>query len=133
MNECVMAIYGITRLLKSRDLGPAQLVPAIESFREEIERHCVSIEPLFAGLRAAAAERGALSDAVAALEPAARRVAESIMKAFSGTLKLGARQRLKMEREAERLGAELEAVRGLADALHAALLARPVYVTVADL
>jgi hypothetical protein len=133
MNESVMAIYGITRLLKSRDLGPAQLVPAIESFREEATRNSLSVVPMFAGLRAAAIEAGALLDAVEALEPAAHQVADSIVQVFGGPLKLGARQRLSMERAAVRLGTDLEAVRNLADVLHAALGARPVYVTPADL
>jgi len=133
MNECVMSVYGISRLLKSRDLGPNQLAPAIEAFRDEVGENEVSMDPLFAALRSGAADQPAVSAAVDALEPTARKVANEIIEAFAGSLKLGARRRLELERAADRLGAELEAVRGLAEVLLASLYAGPVYLTLFDL
>jgi hypothetical protein len=133
MNECVMAVYGISRLLKSRDLGPSQLVPAVQAFRDEVCASGASMDPLFRALRSAAAGQSAVCDAVDVLEPTARAVAAEITKAFEGPLKLGARRRLEMERAADRLGADLEAVRGLAEVLLASLYAGPVYLTLFDL
>jgi hypothetical protein len=135
MSELVMALYGVARVLKSRDLGPAQLMPAIASFRDEVQVQVQgsSVEPMFAGLRDAARELGALSGSVETIEGAAREMLADMNAVLAGSLKLGARQRLAMEREAERIGAELDALRSLADVVYSGLLARPVYVTLDDL
>jgi hypothetical protein len=133
MGECVMSLYGIARLLRSRELGPSQLRPTLDAFGVSAKEHCVAMGPLFVELDQAAAGTPRLRRAVAELQRTAAGVASTVLSSFETTPKLGARQRLELERSADALGAELEAVRRLATALYAALAPRAVVMTLGDL
>ncbi len=124
MGECVMSVYGIARLLGSRDIGPAKLLPPIEAFSASAQQHWDLLHELFAELRQQAVRSGGLVDTVALVEAEARRICGEMSSAFNQPLKLKARQRLEMERAAQRLGGELEAIRWLSVVTAAALQPR---------
>ena len=123
-----MSLYAIARLLKSRDLGPAQLGPAIEANRTRALRLGPELQQLFDLLRATTAESPELSVAVGVLEPFAMGLAVSLAQAFGqpATARLGAKERLELERKAEQLGGEIEGVRAMLALVFAAAEARPV-------
>lgn len=132
--ESVMALYGVARLLKSRDLGPAQLAPAIESSRAEALKLRPRLQRLFDLLREPVAESPHLEAALEVLEPYATDVAQEVAEAFSrrGLSRLGARERLLLERRAEDLGAELDGIRAQLELVCAALQFRPVDLLLAN-
>ncbi len=133
--ESVMALYGIARLLQARELGPAQLRPALESYRSDAASLVGHLDEAFATLSQAMRDAPELSDALGALKPFAMEAARSIAETFgrSGHHRLGARERLELEQQAEQLGGELESIRTQLELLRAALLARPVDLALADL
>ncbi|MBW2527710.1 MAG: hypothetical protein JRI23_26250 [Deltaproteobacteria bacterium] len=132
--ESVMALYAVARLLKSRDLGPAQLLPAIESNRADAVKLGARLEELFVRLRAATAHSSDLQDALEVLEPYANDVAAQVAEAFrrNGPARLGASERLLLESRAEQLGAELEGIRLQLELVCAALHAQPVDLLLAN-
>jgi hypothetical protein len=125
--ESVMSLYAIVRLLKSRDLGPAQLGPALEANRAQALRLEPVLRQLFELLREATAESPELGSALDLLEPHAMSLGVAFGEAFAqpASTRLGARERLELERRAERLGAELEGVRALLALVAAAVASRP--------
>ncbi len=126
--ESVMALYAIARLLKSRDLGPAQLGPAIEANRTRALRIGPELRQLCELLRRAVSDSPDLDAALRLLEPHAVGLVASLGQAFGqpATARLGAKERLELERKAEQLGSELEGVRSLLGLVAAAVEARPV-------
>jgi hypothetical protein len=50
MNECVQSLYGIERLLEKRELGPAQILPALNAFGTDVEQSCRIVRALFGEL-----------------------------------------------------------------------------------
>jgi hypothetical protein len=98
--ESVMALYAVARLLKSRDLGPAQLLPAIESNRADALKLASRLQQLFVQMRSAVADSPHLQRAVDVLEPYANEVAGQVAEAFHREVaakKLGASERLLVE------------------------------------
>lgn len=132
--ESVMALYAITRLLKSRDLGPAQLVPAVEANRADALKLAPLLRELFGLLQEASNESPHLRAALAELEPFATEVADGVAEAFTrrGLSRLGARERLRLERRAEQLGSDLEGIRAQLELVAATLHARPVELLLAN-
>lgn len=132
--ESVMALYAVARLLRSRDLGPAQLHPAIESNRADALKLGPRLQALFEQLRAATRQSPDLQDAVRVLEPYAYEVADRVADAFSGEGlgRLGASARLQLESRAAQLGSELEGIRMQLELVCAALHARPVDLLLAN-
>ncbi len=132
--ESVMALYGIARLSRSRDLGPAQLLPPLDAYRADAERLVEQVNALFELLRTST-NGSRLGNAVSVLEPHANGVASTIAAEFGGTKrsKLGARDRLRLEKQATECGAQLESVRVQLDLLCAALHPQPVELVFADI
>jgi len=128
-----MSVYGLARLLGSRDVGPNQLVAPIESFSVSARQHHELLDALFGELGQRVDPGAPLAEAIGLVEGEARRVCHEIGEAFDQPPKLKARQRLELERAAQRLGAELEAVRWLAAVIAAALRPRAALVSPAEL
>ncbi|MBW2455575.1 MAG: hypothetical protein JRI68_13735 [Deltaproteobacteria bacterium] len=128
-----MSIYGLARLLGSRDVGPAKLIVPIESFNVSARQHHDLLDSLFDALGKGADRHDGLGEAAALVEGEARRVCAEIDVAFDQPLKLKARQRLELERAALRLGGQLEAVRWLATVTAAALRPREALVSPGEL
>jgi hypothetical protein len=124
-----MSVYGLARLLGSRDVGPAQLAAPVEAFNASARQHHALLDRLFGELRDRAGHNDGLAGAVALVEREARRVCGEIDVAFDQPPKLKARQRLELERAAQRLGGELEAVRWLAAVVAAAASPRAALVS----
>jgi hypothetical protein len=131
MSECVMSIYGIARLLQSRDLGPAQILPSIESFGSLVEENCRAMPPIFAALRHDAPS--SLRPAIDQLEAATHAIGDEIVRTFEPPGKLGARERLHLERAAVRVGGQLQSACGLLDAVTGAIRPRPALLTLGEL
>jgi hypothetical protein len=129
MGECVMSVYGIARLLGSRDIGSAKLVPPIEAFSASAQQHWDLLHRLFADLGQQADRHDCLRDTVALVAGEARRICDELSHAFNPPFKLRARQRLELERAAQRLGGELEAIRWLSVVTAAALNPRTALVS----
>lgn len=115
-----MSIYGITRLLASRELGPAQIVPTLTAFAGEVEERRQLIGRLFDPLDAALAAQPDLRAAAARLRPEGARIGAEIVAIFGADHRLGARDRLALEAEAPRVGGELQALQRLTELLLAA-------------
>ncbi len=128
-----MSVYGLARLLGSRDVGPAHLIAPLESFSVSARQHHALLDNLFHLLRKRAERHGGLVDAVALVEDEARRVCGEIDVAFDRPPKLKARRRLELERAALRLGGELEAVRWLVTVTAAAQRPRAALVSPGEL
>jgi hypothetical protein len=126
--ESVMSLYAIAHLLKSRDLGPARLGPAIEANRTRALRLEPELRQLFELLRATTADSPELGVALSLLEPHAMALAASLAQAFGqpASARLGAKERLELERRAAELGSELEGVRAMLALVFAAAESRPV-------
>jgi len=126
MDECIMALYGLGRLLQSRDLGPSQIVPTLDAFALGIEPRTDAI-----GRQVEAAGQSLtppLREAGALVAEEAWRVAEALVAGFGGESssdgaghtkagKLGAKRRLQLERITPELGAQLQALRLLVEQL----------------
>ena len=126
--ESVMSLYAIAHLLQSRDLGPARLGPAIEANRIRALRLEPELRQLFELLHAATADSPELGAALSLLEPHAMALAASLAQAFGqpASARLGAKERLELERRAAELGSELEGVRAMLALVFAAAENRPV-------
>jgi hypothetical protein len=131
MGECVMSIYGISRLLNTRDLGAAKILPTVEAFGSEVKANCAALPALFQGLHDEAPQ--SLKGAVDLLRVAAEQTTGEIVSVFDQKRKLNARERLALERDAERLGGQLQGVRDLLDVLHGALHPRKTLLTLGEL
>ena len=116
-----MSIYGITRLLASRELGPAQIVPTLTAFGSEVEARCAMLTELFDALDGAVAPHPELRAAAALLRPEADRIGGEVVATFQAEHRLGARDRLALEAEAPRIGGDLQAVQRLAELILAAV------------
>jgi hypothetical protein len=115
-----MSIYGISRLLASRDLGPAQIVPTLLAFASEVDERCARLGPLFDSLEMAVARHGELQPAAALLRAEGERIGGEVVATFQVEHRLGARDRLALEVEAPRIGGDLQAVQRLVELLLAA-------------
>jgi hypothetical protein len=161
MNECVQSLYGIERLLEKRELGPAQILPALNAFATDVEQSCRIVRALFVELHelsqmAATVDagdsdvgltrRGAevagdarrprhelLSEAFELIAPVASRVGDELNALFRRRRRLGAAERLDLERATCRLGGELQAVRSAIEVVLEALAPRPALVSLRDL
>ncbi|HHH29980.1 MAG TPA: hypothetical protein ENK57_16770, partial [Polyangiaceae bacterium] len=126
-----MSLYGIDRMLGSRDLGPAQILRTITAFQADDHR-CGEVDAALEGLRRDAPDeqfRGAVHALQAAIHDAQARMAS----AFDGVDKLGARERLELERRVKPVGGELQALRDLLEVVRGALHPRPARMTLAEL
>ncbi len=132
LGECVMSIYGIARSLECRDLGPTQLLPAIDDFRDQAEREWEAARVLVASVTSRAAG-GPLAAPVALLGSEVERVIAEVNALLSGVGKLGARERLELERHIHRVGGELQACHRLLGVLDATLSPHPIQLSLSDL
>ena len=132
MDECLMSLYGITRLLGARDLGPKQLKPALESFGVSLGSHCELVEGALSALKLQSVGSASLSAAIATLAKAMGELSNALCGAFDRDLNLRASERLDLERSATCFGVELQAYRELFELVGAALEPRPVQLTAAD-
>jgi hypothetical protein len=132
--EAVMALYALTRLLRSRDLGPSHLTPALDAVHAGAAKLGTELADLFALLGDAAGGHERIADALRLIEPHAMALAERVGTSLgqAASPRLGAKQRLQIERAAEELGRELEGVRVLLGLCVAALHAQPVDLLLAN-
>ena len=137
-----MSIYGILRLLQTRDVGPAQVLPAIDAFGEEVAAKCGAIDNMFTVLREKCANglgndglsAHGLAEAIGITERLLRNTTAQVVETFSAKRKrLGAKERLELERQAERLGGDLQCAWMLLDVLHAACEPRRTPLTLGEL
>lgn len=126
-----MSLYGISRLLGNRELGPAQLLPTLQAFSSHAGNNGELLRAMFAELREAAPP--SLVEPIGQLEAASVQVTEDIVEMFARRGKLRAKERLDLESHATRLGAELEAVRDLVSTLQAAMHPRSARLTLSEL
>jgi hypothetical protein len=115
-----MSIYGISRLLASRDLGPAQIVPTLLAFASEVDARCARLGPLFDSLEVTVARHGELEPAAALLRAEGMRIGGEVVATFQVEHRLGARDRLALEGDAPRIGGDLQALQRLVELLLAA-------------
>lgn len=127
-----MSIYGITRSLASRDLGPAQLLPAVVDFRARSAETSLAVAPMLERLEADARPTS-LAEPVRALVQEVRRVIGDVNETFARAGKLGARDRLELERNIERVGGQLQASHRLIGVIEATLAPRPIKLSLSDL
>jgi hypothetical protein len=133
LGECVMSVYSIHRMLQSRDLGPTQLLPPVREFAVESQK-CADVGPAFAALiEASAAQSAGLEDVLAELCDRSLRLADELGGVLAAAGKLGARERLALERELLPLGHELQGLRDLLQVVNGALHPRPARLTVSEL
>ncbi len=136
-----MALYGLGRLLQSRELGPSQIVPTLDAFAHGIEARTDAmarqVEAASASLPPPLRAAGTL------VSEEAWRVGEGLIARFSreassdGTGhtmagKLGAKRRLKLERVTPEVGAELQALRLLVEQLAVAISPQPMRMRLGD-
>ena len=126
-----MSLYGIHRMLGSRDLGPAQILPTITAFGTD-EYGCHEVDAALDVLRREAPDDGFRS-AIDALRGALHEAEGRMSTAFSTVAKLGARERLELERRVEPVGGELQALRDLIEVVQGALHPRPARMTLSEL
>lgn len=126
-----MSLYGIHRMLSSRDLGPAQILPTISAFASD-EHRCHVVDVALDALRREAPSDD-LRSALDALRAALREAEGRMATAFSTVAKLGARERLELERRVEPVGGELQALRDLLEVVQGALHPRPARMTLSEL
>lgn len=132
MGECVMSIYGIARSLASRELGPAQLLPAVDDFRVRSAEAAVAVAPMLARLEGLA-HPTCLAEPVHALVSEVRAVIADVEETFARAGKLGARARLELERNIERVGGQLQASHRVVGVMDATLAPRPIKLSLSDL
>lgn len=128
-----MALYGMTRLLGTRELGPAQIVPTLEGFRGDLGLKRERLDQLLGDLAAATEGHEHLREAFSLVRPPTVEVLDEVGRVFDRPFKLGAKQRLELEREAPRLGGRLQAVRSLLDTVLCGLQPQPVPLRLADI
>ncbi|MEM9694751.1 MAG: hypothetical protein AAGA56_19540, partial [Myxococcota bacterium] len=112
LSELVMSAYGLSRLLKSRQYGPAQLVPAASALASELDGRRERLAELFRSLESSGTNAHLVSS-VEVARAAAERVFDQLDDAFGSSLRFGARQRLRLEREVPELGRLLQGLRSL--------------------
>ncbi len=127
-----MSIYGIARSLAARELGPAQLLPAIDDVRARSREACPAIERLLDELAARAAPT-AMAAVARELGTEVKRIVGGMNVLLERSGKLAARERLELERNIDRVGSELQAAHRLVGVAHAAVAPRPIQLSVADL
>ncbi len=133
MGECVMSLYGIGRLLESRELGPNHLLPAIEDLGSTAAEHCGQVREAVGQLRREAAAHPLLLDALALLQPVIDVLSSELAGTFDRPLKLNAVQRLELERSSTSLGGQVESLRELLALIDAASQHRPARLSLVDL
>jgi len=127
MDECIMALYGLGRLLQSRDFGPSQIVPTLDAFSIGIEARTDAMARHVEQARSVLpAALGQIGEQVV---EETWRVGEALVSSFSGEAssdgsgsgkvgpKFGAKRRLKLERLTPELGMQLQAARLLVEQL----------------
>jgi hypothetical protein len=111
LNESVMGLYGLSRLLHARELGPAKLLPSVRTNLDDLQR---CHEQAVALLQQTVA---ALPGATVAI---AGELADEVLAVLQGAIhelrtaadsRLGAARRLALERAVERSTADLEQLR----------------------
>ena len=127
-----MSVYAIHRMLQSRDLGPKKLLGPVQQFAAETQS-CASVVPAITALLDDARPHGALVEAIEPLRDAAVGLSERIGTSLGAVSKLGARERLELERQLEPLGAEMQGLRNLLQILEGAIYPRPARLTLAEL
>ncbi len=135
VSEALMALYGIARMLKSRELSGAKVLPAVTAFADDVRALQPQLRLIIATLGNISQEELSLKEAVTAMREPAFAVVSQLEEEFAGQRnrrKLNARDRLHMEMKAVQLGGELEAIRTLINLLYASLEARPADLSVAD-
>ncbi len=115
-----MSLYGIGRLLESRELGPNHLRPAIEDLGNSAIHHCAQVQVAMGQLRIEAADHSLLTKALDALQLVIDELSRELLGTFA-QLKLNAAQRLALERSFASFGAQVEALRGLLALIDAAV------------
>ncbi len=128
MDECRMSLYGIHRLLNTRTMGAAQLMPALDGLDVMAREHCRSIERFIACLSAELLVRQPSQQRwrslVEGIGKEARALLEAIVDAVAERGRLGAKARLDLEERVARLGVRLEAQRAVSMAVVQALRQR---------
>jgi hypothetical protein len=131
LGECVMSLYGIHRMLRSRDLGPVQILPSVEAFAGDAHR-CGDVVAALSALGREAPSDG-LREACDALVETTRQLSSHMGDVFSEVGKLAAKERLELERNVEPLGGSLQALRDLIPVVHGAVHPRPARLTLSEL
>ena len=122
MAECVMSLYGINRLLRSRKLGPSQLLPSVASVHAEARLKLEQSLAVYDDLANIAARQAPdLTSAISLLASVAAPLGERMDELFGGIRKLGAAERLTLERGVEQLGGDVQALRNMVELMRAAL------------
>ena len=128
-----MSLYGFVRMLESRDLGPTQLLPPLQAFAGEV-REIREVVPALAALAAAPEIPDAVRPALELLVQASRTITSRTLELFGDApAKLGARERLRLEREAASVGTELQGLRDAVQVVDSALHLRPARLTLSEL
>jgi hypothetical protein len=133
-----MSAYGLTRLLRSRELGPAQLLPSLHELGGGLGSLCAEVERGILALASespleAASPHTEIGRTLGELAALTRRVGGELGAAFEGVGKLSARERLALERTLERHGTALEAAYHALWVCDAARDPRPIVLTVDEL
>jgi hypothetical protein len=118
-----MALHGLGRLLRRRRHGPAQLATPLAAMEAGIAPLRSALADLVEWV---AGRADGASHAAEILASAADRIGADIESTFGTTERLAARRRLRLERDAERLGAGLEALGHWLAVAHAAVAPRSV-------
>jgi hypothetical protein len=117
LNESVMGLYGLSRLLHARELGPAKLLPSVRTNLDDLQRCHDQADSWLTQIV------GTLPPAlVAVAKQAAEQVGDVLERAIvelrtAADSRLGAARRLSLEREVQRSSAELEQLRNLLELL----------------
>jgi hypothetical protein len=141
MRECVMSVYGMTRLLRARELGPAQLLPTIHEFGAGLGGLCAQVEGSIVALAADARGespqpsplRGEMHLTLTALAALSHRLGEELRACFDDVDRLSARERLALERSLTRLGGSMEAAHYALSVCEAAREPRPIVLSLDEL
>jgi hypothetical protein len=133
LSECLQALYGIHRLLGARDVGPGQLLPMLTEFGGGVADHCARVGLGCAELRRLVAHDSALLGVLDWVLPFAEQAGSRMSAAFAGPLKLGAAERLELERACADIGPRAEALRDTLVLVNALLRPRPVALTLREL
>ncbi|MCC6521280.1 MAG: hypothetical protein IT373_01340 [Polyangiaceae bacterium] len=122
LGEAVSALRGVHELCASRGLGPVQILPAIETFLDSSLGLAGQMRMLF-GVLGREAAGSPLGPAVEALERALPGPLDAVARAFgrSSWAKLGARDRLELERAVGGAAADIDGIRSLCELVYAAL------------
>jgi hypothetical protein len=133
LGSAVMSLYGMARLLSTRDHGPKQLLPLVKSFRSLAASLPSVADVGMRALRARCAAGGELARALPALADEVESVTVAIAEAFDTEIHLRAGERLRIEQLSRSLGAQLQGHRALFSLIEVATDARIAEFSVGEL